>query len=288
MTYSILGFDPETREISCAVQSKFPGVGTIVLHGSIDAGCIATQAFSDPTHGTRGLALLQQGATPSEVIDILTRDDETIAQRQIAVLNKTGETAAYTGEDVKSWEGYAGSASGKRCIAHGNALTSDKVPSVMIEAFEVTSGEISERLIAALRAGRDAGGELRGQQSAALLVFKEGGGYGGKDGRHVDISIYDHKEPIEELARCYKLHRLAYFPSREEDLIPITAELAKELKSILQRKGYTALSDGTDWKQQDIETFARFMGMENYDNRIRDDARIDKEVLEDIRQKANV
>jgi uncharacterized Ntn-hydrolase superfamily protein len=117
-----------------------------------------------------------------------------------------------------------------------------------------------------------------------LLVVKQGGGYGGNNGRHVDISIYDHANPIEELARCYQLHRLSYFPSDPDKVRPVTSDLAGELKKILTDLGYT-MTQGSEWRKQDIASMARFMGVENYDNRIRNDARIDQEVLEDIREK---
>ena len=189
----------------------------------------------------------------------------------------------FAGEEVKSWQGGTASHVGRHAIAHGNSLSNTDVPAAMALAFDNSTGEIAARLIGALRAGQAAGGEIRGQQSAAVLVVKQDGGYGGRNGRHVDIQVYDHKEPIEELARCYRLHRLSYFPSRDEDLIDIDAAIATELKGYLGRAGYASLSPGGGWTGADIAAMARFMGVENYDNRIRDDARIDREVLEDLR-----
>lgn len=282
MTYSIIGRDVKTGEIGAAVQSKFPGVGSIVLHGRAGVGCLTTQAFSNPRHGADGLALMERGATPEEAIRILLRGDGDQDQRQVAALKMDGEPGAFTGETVSSWEGAAGSRAGETCVAAGNALASDAVLEKMVEAFEQSDGELAMRLIAALRAGRDAGGELRGQQSAAVIVVKEDGGYGGAGSRHVDISIYDHREPIEELARCYRLHRLSYFPSNPDDLIPIEGDLIDELKGVLSSRGYP-VTEASSWEAGDIAALKRFMGMENYDNRLRDDALIDREVLDDIR-----
>lgn len=283
MTYSIIGRDPASGEVGAAVQSKFPGAGTIVLHGEAGAGCITTQAFANPSHGEVGLQLLQLGASPEEVLSILLRTDADSAQRQIAILGSSGLPAAFTGTDVQTWDGWSGAAKGADCVASGNTLTRDAVVVEMVRCFATTAGELTERLIAALRAGRDAGGELRGQQSAAILVVKPGGGYGGWSGRHVDISVYDHPEPIEELQRCYRLHRLSYFPSDPEDLIEITGEIARELKQIMAAAGFRELPDTPAWGSEEIAALQRFMGMENYDNRLRTDGLIDTEVLRDLR-----
>lgn len=285
MTFSILGLDAERAELGLAVQSKFPGVGSIIAHGRAGVGVIATQAFANPDHGETGLDLLALGATPADVIEILTRRDGNKAQRQIAVLDPAGRQAQHTGAEVLDWDGWAGMAAGTHCLAHGNSLTGEAVVRRMVEVFETQDGDLATRLMAALAAGQAAGGELRGQQSAALLVVKEGGGYGGRSGRHVEISIYDHAQPIAELQRCYALHRLSYFPSDPDKLVPIDKDMARELKALLARQGYLKIKGeptGT-WDQKAIAAMQRFMGVENYDNRIRDDARIDLEVLDDIR-----
>lgn len=284
MTYSIIARGRE-GELGAAVQSKFPGVGTITLHARAGVGALTTQAFADPAHGRRGLGLLELGATASAAVEILLQSDGQREQRQLSLLGETGRPASYTGSEVYAWEGHAGSHEGSDCLAAGNALAGERVLTAMVEAFESSSGEFTERLIDALRAGRDAGGELRGQQSAAVLVVKTGGGYAGSDGRLVDLSVYDHDSPIEELARCYALHRLAYFPSREQDLLEIGPTLAAELKTLLRSQGYEQLSAGRGWAEQDIVALRRFMGMENYDNRLRDDALIDAEVLADLRRR---
>lgn len=285
MTYSIIGRDLASGEIGAAVQSKFPGVGSIVLHAQAGVGCVTTQAFANPRHGDRGLRLMALGATPDDALGVLLRADPERDRRQVALLSPEHQPAAFTGEAVSSWEGHAGSHAGEHCVAAGNALASQTVLHAMVSAFDGARAELTVRLIAALRAGRDAGGELRGQQSAAVLVVKSEGGYAGAGGRHVDISIYDHESPIEELARCFKLHRLSYFPSRPEDLVPIDTGIALELKAILRRRGYGGLGEGPDWGEEEIAALHRFMGMENYDNRLRDDAMIDVEVLADIRRK---
>jgi uncharacterized Ntn-hydrolase superfamily protein len=284
VTYSILAIDRETNALGAAVQSKFPGVGNLILHAEAGAGIIATQAFSNPRHGLDGLRLLAFGATPADVVRIVLRGDEHEDERQLAVLSAAGKLAGHTGATVESWDGFAGSAESADCYAHGNSLADPEVVERMVEAFDESQGELSTRLIAALRAGQAAGGELRGQQSAALKVVRSGSGYGGAGGVEVDISVYDHREPIEELARCYELHRLSYFPSAANQLVPINDELRQELGTVLTELGYLP-SVPVAWNEAAIAALKRFMGVENYDNRLRDDALVDLDVVEDVRSR---
>lgn len=285
MTYSIIGRDPAAAEIGAAVQSKFPGIGSIALHGEAGVGCITTQAFANPRHGPDGLALLRLGATPAQALDVLVAGDAVRDERQVALMAPAGPAAVHTGAALAGWDGTSGSRAGPDCLASGNALAGPAVLDAMVGAFADAAGDLADRLVAALRAGRDAGGERRGQQSAAVLVVKPGGGYGGVSGRHVDVQVYDHGEPIEELARCLRLHRLSYHPSRPNDLVPIGPDLARELKAILRRTGFADLADGPGWPPAATAALRRFMGSENYDNRLRDDAQIDVEVLADIRRR---
>lgn len=283
MTYSIAARD-DAGQIGIAVQSKFPGVGSIVCHARAGVGAIATQAFANPAHGRTGLDLLERGATAAETITILLRGDDARGQRQIAVLPACGAPAGETGADIADWAGEAATLPGTDCIAAGNSLSNDRVLAAMVAAFESGEGDLSSRLVAALRAGEQAGGELRGVQSAALLVEEAGGGYQGSGGRLVDISVYDHPDPIGELARCLGLHRLSYFPSKESDLVAIDADLAARLRGLLRALGYKPGESGA-WNEQDIAVMARFMGTENFDNRLRQDARVDREVLAEVERR---
>ena len=285
MTYSLIARDTAADEIGAAVQSKFPGAGSIALHGAAGLGCITTQAFANPRHGDDGLELLRRGLGAAAVLEALLRDDPAAGERQLAVLGPDGPAAVHTGAEVRGWDGFAGAGVRADAVASGNTLHDASVVTAMLDTFEAGTGELAERLIAALAAGRDAGGELRGQQSAAILVVKPGGGYGGYSGRHVDISVYDHPEPITELGRCYRLHRLSYFPSDPDQLLPIDDPRARELKAIMRRAGFRDLPDTPDWGESEIALLKRFMGAENYDNRLRDDALVDAEVLADLRRR---
>jgi uncharacterized Ntn-hydrolase superfamily protein len=283
VTFSILGRDSSGGDLGVAVQSKFPGVGGLVPYGQADVGVVATQAFGNPRHGSLGLTLLQCGASPEQAMDILLTGDNNGRKRQFALLDHDGATAAYTGADLDGWEGWAGSTAGRDCIALGNGLAGSEVTEKMVDAFQGSTGAMGERLMDALEAGQDAGGDLRGQQSAGLLVFRRDGGYGSLDDRHVVISIYDHPHPIAELKRCYALHRLAYFPSDPVNLVPITHELAVELKTLMTAQGFYTGAVDDRWDSASQRRLDLFLGRENYDNRIHNGGLLDLEVLADLR-----
>src|SRR3954463_9564488 len=284
MTYSILGWAAD-GDLGVAVQSRFPGVGSLVPYGEAEVGVVATQGFGNPRHGSVGLRLLRCGATPQQAVDILLNDDSNERKRQFALVDRNGDVAAYTGDDLHAWDGWAGSAAGRDCVALGNGLASSDVVQQMVKTFEGSRASLAERLMTALESGQRAGGDIRGQQSAALLVLRRNGGYGSLDDRHVAISIYDHDQPIDELVRCYALHRLSYFPSEPSQLVPIAPEQALELKALMAARGfYDGALDG-NWDPAARRRWELFLGSENYDNRINDGEMLDLEVLADLRRR---
>jgi uncharacterized Ntn-hydrolase superfamily protein len=285
VTYSILGWDATNGDLGVAVQSKFPGVGSLVPYGEAEVGVVATQGFGNPRHGPAGLVLLRCGATPRQAVDVLLNDDERGDERQFALVDSSGRVAAHTGADLHTWDGWAGSSEGRHCVALGNGLAGGDVVDQMVRSFEETDATLAERLMAALQSGQRAGGDIRGQQSAALLVLRRDGGYGALDDRHVVISVYDHPRPIDELVRCYALHRLSYFPSEPSELVPIGPELARELKGLMTALGcYEGVPDGT-WDAAARRRWELFLGSENYDNRINGGGMLDLEVLADLRRR---
>lgn len=203
-TFSIVAIDPETGELGIAVQSKIVAVGAVCAWGSADSGVVATQAFANVRYGTLGQQLLKMGLAPEQVIGLMTEHDPLKDERQVALIDPRGRVAAFTGEKCIDWAGHK---LGDGYSVQGNLLTGPEVIDAMAEAFETTEGLLAERLIAALRAGQEKGGDKRGKQSAALLIFREGWGYGRLNDRFRDIRVDDHEEPIEELARVYELHR---------------------------------------------------------------------------------
>jgi uncharacterized Ntn-hydrolase superfamily protein len=283
MTYSILGYDAFNGDLGVAVQSRFPGVGSLVPYGEAEVGVVATQGFGNPRHGSSGLSLLRCGATPQQAVDVLLNGDGLGHKRQFALVDNKGAVAAHTGADLHMWDGWSGSAAGRGCVAVGNGLASSAVVEHMVRTFEDSRATLAERLMTALASGERAGGDIRGQQSAALLVVRRDGGYGALDDRHVVISIYDHESPIEELVRCFALHRLAYFPSDPSNLVPIVPELALELKRLMASRGfYKGNMDGS-WDPVTQRRLDLFLGSENYDNRIDNGGLFDLEVLADLR-----
>ncbi len=306
-TFSIVGYDSETGELGVAVQSKFPNVRPIVPWAQAGVGAVATQSYAELDYALKGLALMANGATAEEALRIVLREDAGRELRQVGIVDAQGNAASWTGTACFPWaggrvgqqEGNAKAATpgmvvtGYGYTAQGNILVSEETVLAMARAFEATQGSLAERLLAALKAGQEAGGDRRGQQSAALLVVRKGAGYDGLD-NYIDLSVYDHPRPIEELMRLYELNKLYFSPGRPEDLIPVTPEIARELQQIWKERGFY---DGPVNGVVDA-TFQRilidFMGWENYDMRIPaveavnlaagDTLKIDRVMLEHIRQ----
>ncbi len=282
MTFSIVAFDPANGDLGVAVQSKFPNVGISIPFAKAGVGAVATQSYCNTSFGPRGFALLENGASPEQALEILIGGDPQRDYRQVGIIDAQGRSASFTGARCFDW---AGDYRGEHCSAQGNTLAGIGVVEGMVRAFEDTRGPLAERLLAALHAGQAAGGDRRGQQSAALLVKRAGGGYGGFDDRYVEISVCDHPTPIAELERLYAIHRLTYLRSDPDQLVRIDTAIANELQQILHARGfYKGAATGVHDEEM-LRILRDFMGWENYDERIRDDDRIDLEVLEDMRRK---
>lgn len=208
-TFSIVARDPRAGELGVAVQSRFLAVGAVVPWARAGVGAVATQAWANPTFGPRGLELLAQGEAPEAALARLLEGDPGRERRQVALLDAQGRAAAHTGKECLPW---AGAVTGEDFACLGNILAGEEVVRAMARAFRETSGDLGDRLLAALEAGQAAGGDLRGRQSAALLVVREGAGYGGLTDRYRDLRVDDHPEPIRELRRIYELHRRTFPP----------------------------------------------------------------------------
>lgn len=203
-TYSIVARDPETGEMGVAVQSHWFSVGSIVSWGEAGVGVVATQSFVNPAFGPDGLALLKSGMTASEVLDKLIAEDEGRDVRQLAIIDVNGNVKSYTGKNCIPG---AGNIVGKNYSVQANLMLNDKVPGAMSKAFEESKGPLAERLMAALFAAEEVGGDIRGKQSAAILVVKgRSTGQVWKD-RLIDLRVEDHSTPLDELNRLLKVHR---------------------------------------------------------------------------------
>jgi len=173
-TFSIVAFDSTNGDLGVAVQSKFIAVGAVVPWAKAGVGAIATQAWGNVSFGPRGLSMLEEGLSAPETLQKLLADDTRPEVRQVAIVDSKGRTAAHTGEECMEWAGHV---IGRGYSCQGNILVSNKVVESMAKTYEETAGDLIERLLASLSAGQAAGGDRRGQQSAALLVVREKGGY---------------------------------------------------------------------------------------------------------------
>jgi uncharacterized Ntn-hydrolase superfamily protein len=203
-TFSIVARDPQTGEIGVAVQSKFVAVGSVVPYAKAGIGAVASQAWGNPRYGPIGLELLASGKSALEAIDLMTSADPHRNSRQLAIIATEGNASVFTGSECLEW---AGGKYGANYAVQGNILTGPEVIEAMGRALEDTNGTLAERMIASLHAGQEAGGDRRGRQSAALLVVREGWGYGGLTDRFRDLRVDDHPTPIKELERIYYIHR---------------------------------------------------------------------------------
>ena len=203
-TFSIVARDTATGEMGVAVQSHWFAVGTDVTWGEAGVGVVATQSFINASFGPRGLALLKNGLTPKQAIEMLIKNDAGRDVRQLAILDGKNQPANYTG---KKCIPEAGGIVGKNFAVQANIMANRKVWPAMAKAFKSTKGPLAERMVAALVAAQKAGGDIRGKQSAALLVVK--GKSTGKvwDDRLIDLRVDDSKTPIKELQRLLKVHR---------------------------------------------------------------------------------
>ncbi len=278
MTFSIVAADTDANEIGIAVESKFLSVGAVVPWVRAGAGAIATQAFANTAFGPRGLDMLTAGHAPADVAAALVKTDDNRDDRQFGIVDVAGRAATFTGEKCITW---AGGIAGTNFAAQGNILAGAAVVDALATTFAKSSGPLADRLIGALRAGQAAGGDKRGQQSAALIIEKPGGGYAGFNDRYVDLRVDDHPAPIEELARLLELHKLYFFQPQPQDVIPIDEAVGKDLVRELVRVG--ALDNGEHFDERARAALVSFMHVENLENRVRDDGAVDRQTLDYLR-----
>ena len=278
-TFSIVAFDPETQELGVAVQSKFLAVGAIVPWARAGAGAVATQAMANFNYGPRGLDLMSRGKTAEETVEALISSDDEREHRQLGVVDARGRTATFTGSDCFEW---AGGLTGEHYAAQGNILVGRETVEAMAKAFESADDDLAGRLLRALDAGQAAGGDSRGKQSAALLVVKEGGGYGGNNDRLLDLRVDDHPEPIRELIRIRELHTLYFGETRPEDVLAVEGEVKEEVAASLGRLGY--LQEGAD-DEALLDALSAFIRTENFEEREQERGYLDRAVLEFMKER---
>ncbi len=274
MTFSIVGRSADGESWGVAVASKFLAVGSAVPAAVAGVGAVATQADANVAWKGIGLSLLDEGATASVALQRMVEDDPDRDHRQLGLVDVEGGAATYTGISCLPWAGgVAHEGPDGSCAIQGNVLAGPAVVDAMLAAWRDTGEEpLPRRLLAALAAGDQAGGDRRGRQSAALLVVREGAGYGGGDDIAVDLRVDDHATPVDELARLLDLNDLYLTASTEAEKVPITDSLRTEIEAAAHKAGH--------------EDFMTWVGCENYEMRV-DHARppmwIDQRVLAILR-----
>ena len=268
-TFSIAAGDLDAGQWGEATQSKFLAVGSVVPWAEPHVGAVATQAYANPRYGPQGLELLRQGLSADEVVERLTEADEGREHRQLGVVDAEGRGATYTGSECMDW---AGGRTGTGYAAQGNILVSGETVDAIAETFESSSGPLAERMLACLAAAQAAGGDSRGQQSAALLVVEKDGGYAGLSDVVIDLRVDDHERPIEELQRLYGIHQQLFGKTPGEDWLEVDDEVRAEIRERLGRLGY--------------ESLVEWAGVENLEERVVGDDTVDPVVLEELRRQS--
>ena len=269
MTFSVVGRQEDA--VGVAVASKFLAVGAMVPAARAGVGAVATQSYANLAYRADGLALLADGGTSRQVLDRLTAADEGRDQRQAGVVGTTGDGATFTGSACHVW---AGGRAGDGYAVQGNILAGPEVVDAMEQAWLAGAAAglaLPERLLATLAAGDETGGDRRGRQSAALLVVRPNGGYGGDD-TEVDLRVDDHPTPVPELRRLLDLHRLYFGKPDPDTLLPLEGDVAAEVAQRLDALGYRTLDD--------------WAGVENYEERMVA-GHIDPLVLDKLREASN-
>src|SRR6476660_4819612 len=271
-TYSIVACDLDAGQWGVATQSKFLAVGSVVPWAEPHVGAVATQSYANPRYGPDGLALLRQGMSAEEVVKRLTEADDGREHRQLGVVDGRGGSASFTGDECFDW---AGGQTGPCFAAQGNILVGEETVAALATTFTATAGKpLAERLLECLAAAQAAGGDRRGQQSAAILVVERNGGYAGLSDILVDLRIDDHARPVDELTRLYGLHDLLFGKTQRENWVAADDELRAELTQRLTRLGYPGPID---------ESLPAWAGVENLEERVDGADAVDPVVLRELR-----
>ena len=274
-TFSIVAFDPETDSLGVAVQSKFLAVGSVVPWARAGVGAVATQAMANYNYGPHGLELMAREKTADETVEELISADEDREHRQVGVVDARGRAATFTGSECFEW---AGGITGEHYAAQGNILVGGGTVEAMARAYEESGGDLAARLLSALEAGQAAGGDSRGKQSAALLIEREGGGYGGDNDRVADLRVDDHPDPIKELMRIRDLHTLYFGETKPEDVVIVDGAVRREVADALRRSGYV---QGQDIEDDDLfDALSAYIRTENFEEREQRRGYLDRAVLE--------
>ena len=279
MTFSIVAFDRTTGDVGVAVASKFPAVGAVVPWLEAGVGAVATQSFVNARYGPDGLDLLRAGEGPTKAADLLTRADEGRAVRQLGMVDCSGGSATFTGEECLDW---AGGVCGDGFAIQGNLLAGAQVVAAMEQAWLASvEAPFVDRLMAALLAGDRAGGDRRGRQSSSIHIKREGAGYGGATDQLIDLRVDDHVDPVPELQRLIDIHMLLFGTTPKSEWIAIDHAIAEKIRAALHAQGTKIAAIGP-WNADVEEALKTWVINENIDERWSGGDRIDPVVLQHL------
>ena len=274
--FTIVAVDPASDEAGVAVASPGFAVGAVVPHVRARIGAVATQGLANPSAGPQGLDLLAQGFSPRRTVEKLIEADADRRLRQFAIVDRFGNAAAFTGLECRA---YAGHQCGKFFAAAGARLTEKKSLQAIGSAFASAPGILADRMLAALAAAAKAGGGRKGARSAALLVARPRGGYGGTTDRHIDLRVDDAKDPLAELRRLLDLHKLHAFRPEGGDLVRIEGKVVNDVqKGLKKRKLYDGPVNGRPSPAL-FKALLAFHQEENVENRWSAEGVIDRTLL---------
>ena len=272
-TFSIVARDAETGDLGVATASKFLAVGAVVPFAAAEVGAVATQSYANTSYGPRVIEALLAGIPLGLVDQALQATDEGIAQRQYGIVDADGEAVSFTGGCCHPW---AGGVAKPGLAAQGNLLAGPEVIDALVAGYEDHVGPFPECLLAGLLAADRAGGDRRGRQSAALVVVRSEGGYGGFNDRYIDLRVDDDPDPVPRLEGLLSLQRLYFERPRPEDVVAIEGEVEARLLAVLRAAGRDA---GEAWGETARTELRAVAGVENLEERIVDGDRVDRAVL---------
>jgi len=271
-TFSIVAFDPKTKDLGVAVESKFVAVGSVVPYARAGVGAVATQSYANTRHGPRALAMLRRGTSPRDALKALMSRDRQAAQRQVGLVDARGRAASFTGDECFEW---AGDIVRRNFAVQGNILSGKEVIEGMVRAFESTEGDLPTRLLAALAAGQREGGDRRGQQSACLLVVRRRGGYAGMNDRWIDVRVDDHPAPIEELVRVFNVYDATLLNRADpRDVVVLTPAVVREIQLGLSATGFFRGPVTGRFDRKTRAAFEDWAGMNNFETKLRRDGKV--------------
>jgi len=277
-TFSIVAYDPNSGEFGIAVQSKFLACAALVSWAKGGVGAIATQSLANLDYGDVGLKLLEKGYSAEKVLETLLALDDDPSCRQVGIVDRNGNAAAYTGDACAPWCGHI---TGENYTCQGNILVGEETVIKMSEDFEKnTHLLLAERLVSALAAGQQAGGDSRGQQAAGLLIVKENGSYGGYTDKVIDLRVDDDPKPIDKLSRLLSLHRIYFGETKPEDILNIDQAVCKKMQIALAHRSFYKGEIHGQYDEATKKAFCDFCHFENFEERYFEGDRIDQVVLD--------